>query len=920
MGRQHELEVLGELTGFAAPGTAVIVRGSSGIGKSALLRRVLRKARADGHLVLCATGDSLDTGTEFGVVHQLFEHAADEELDEHVTAAVADHDAPYRAVAALGRSDRRVVLAVDDLQWADTASVLWLGRLLRRLDGLRITVIATMGPGQKDCDNHEIGALLPLFRHRIWLSPLGEAEVGELARAIFGTEPEPGFVTACRTATGGVPALLHALLRSIRTHGAAPRADTAADLARHVPAEVGRTVHATLRGAGPDVGTTAVAAAVLTGPPGPDADLRGECLVPAAALLAHATGMPGPTVEDGLHTLVGAGLMALVDGGIAFTCPVLAVAIANEVLPSRRLELHARAARFLIDEGAAWDVVMPHLLNGPLGQDWTVDALLRAADDAEARGDRGAALACLRRALREPLPERVRAQVLVSVGEVELTRCVPTAVNSLRRSLDLATAPGERAAAARSLAAALFTLDRYSEGIEVLRQVGERIRPASPLDALRLEIDLVYAQLGRTCTAAAGMPRLMAMDLAEAAGTRVQRPLAALLSFRSIMDGGSPEEAISYAQQALAEGVCPQDDESYVYSAAVLALAVAGRSDLAFTRVDACLEAVRERSSALSYAYTSTLRAGVYYRLGNVRGCEADARAAVETLRGVGAGPTTSHSVAMLTDALVKLGRTDEAEQLLVEHGLNGRLNRHWTNDFTALVRGRLRMAQGRVREGLADFLHAGDRARTRRMAGPAVLPWRSEAALAHAALGEKQQALALAEEEVSLAQAWGVPEFRGIALRVLGVVQGGSAGIDLLSEAIGLLEPSTARYSYAQALADCGALTRQNGGSSSARGLLRQAVSVAQQCGAMLVAESAQEELRASGFRPDSPVADAHGAGTLTRSELRVAELAAEGLTNKEIAARLFVGLRTVEVHLSKAYHKLGISGRAGLAEALSG
>lgn len=73
-------------------------------------------------------------------------------------------------------------------------------------------------------------------------------------------------MTACRTATGGVPALLHALLRSIRTHGAAPRADTAADLARHVPAEVGRTVHATLRGAGPDVGTTAVAAAVLTGP------------------------------------------------------------------------------------------------------------------------------------------------------------------------------------------------------------------------------------------------------------------------------------------------------------------------------------------------------------------------------------------------------------------------------------------------------------------------------------------------------------------------------------------------------------------------------------------------------------------------------------------------------------------------------
>lgn len=883
----------------------MIVRGGSGVGKSALLRRVLSRARADGHLVLCATADSLDTPADFGVVHQLLENVAGEQLDETVQAAIADVEAPYRAAAALTRAGRRVVLGIDDLQWADTASVAWLGRLLRRLDGLRLTVVTTMGPEVPSGDEHSIGTLLPLFRHRIWLTPLGDTEVGELAEAVLGTEPEADFVTACRTATGGIPALLHALLRSIRAHGAPPDADTGGDLARYVPAEVGRTLQARLRACGPDAVATAEVAAVLAGSPAPTADL-----------IACAAGVPQPAVEDSLHALTAAGLMVPAAGGTAFSCPVLSVAIANEVLPSRRQELHARAARYLIGQGAAWDSVVPHLLNAPLGQEWAIDALLRAADEAMARGDRAAALGCLRRALREPLPDPVRAQALASLGEAELARCVPSAVHSLRRSLDLATAPGEQAAAARSLSAALFTLDRYPEGVDVLGHVSERIRAVGRVDALRLEIDLVYARLSRTSTAASAMPRLMAMDLAEAEGTPVQRPLAALLSLRSIMDGGNPADAVAYAQQAMSGGVCPADDESFVYTAPVLALAAAGRSDLALAHVDATMDAVRAGGSALRSAYLSTLRAGVNYRVGNVAGCEADARAAVESLRGVGAGPTTSHSVAMRTDALVKQGRIEEAEQLLADHGLMGRLNPHWANDFTALVRGRLRMVQGRAREGLADFLHAGARARTRRMAGPAVLPWRSEAALAYASLGEQEEASALVEEELTLARAWGVPEVTGVALRARGVITGGSAGADMLRESVRLLEPSTARFSYAQALADYGALVRQNGLPSEARSVLQQAVSVAKQCGAIAVEGFAQEELRAAGYRAESRAS--HGLEALTRSERRVADLAAEGMTNKEIAARLFVGLRTVEVHLSNAYHKLGISGRAGLAEAL--
>ncbi|WP_160159204.1 helix-turn-helix transcriptional regulator [Streptomyces sp. SLBN-118] len=92
--------------------------------------------------------------------------------------------------------------------------------------------------------------------------------------------------------------------------------------------------------------------------------------------------------------------------------------------------------------------------------------------------------------------------------------------------------------------------------------------------------------------------------------------------------------------------------------------------------------------------------------------------------------------------------------------------------------------------------------------------------------------------------------------------------------------------------------------------------MSLAHACNAGVVAEGALRELRALGDRPRTRTF--HGVDALTPTERRVADLAAGGMTNREIAQHLFVGLRTVEIHLTHVYGKLGIKGRQGLAEAL--
>jgi DNA-binding CsgD family transcriptional regulator len=152
----------------------------------------------------------------------------------------------------------------------------------------------------------------------------------------------------------------------------------------------------------------------------------------------------------------------------------------------------------------------------------------------------------------------------------------------------------------------------------------------------------------------------------------------------------------------------------------------------------------------------------------------------------------------------------------------------------------------------------------------------------------------------------------------VTGLTHAGDAAIALLEESVAVLRGSPAQLERGHALCELGAALRRSGHRTAARGPLAEALDLAAHCGARALAVRAREELKSLGARPRNEWRT--GVEALTPRELRVARLAAEGRTNREIAQALYVTPKTVEGHLARVYGKLGISGRGQLAQGLEG
>jgi DNA-binding CsgD family transcriptional regulator len=194
----------------------------------------------------------------------------------------------------------------------------------------------------------------------------------------------------------------------------------------------------------------------------------------------------------------------------------------------------------------------------------------------------------------------------------------------------------------------------------------------------------------------------------------------------------------------------------------------------------------------------------------------------------------------------------------------------------------------------------------------------RSGVALALLRLGDRAGARAAAAAELRDARAFGGLRALGIALRVAGLAEGDQAGMPLLEESVAVLRRSPALLQRAHSLTELGAALRRTGQRAAAREPLGEALELAARCGARPLAARAREELLATGARPRREWRS--GVDALTPSEMRVARLAAEGRSNREIAQTLYVTLKTVEGHLARAYDKLDVAGRAELSQGLEG
>ena len=254
----------------------------------------------------------------------------------------------------------------------------------------------------------------------------------------------------------------------------------------------------------------------------------------------------------------------------------------------------------------------------------------------------------------------------------------------------------------------------------------------------------------------------------------------------------------------------------------------------------------------------------------------------------------------------------DDSERLAP--GLAGSCVEAWA----LMGRSRLELERGDPAAAIDCAIRCGSLMASLYAENPAVADWRSRAALAAANLGDGPRARELWEEELSLARTFGSARAVGIALRTGGVVEDGDKGIALLREAVSTLEASPALLERARALVDLGTALRRARHPREAREPLRRGLDLATACGAAGLAGRARDELLATGARPRREAI--HGPGALTPRELRVAQLAAQGLGNREIAQALFITRKTVESHLRSVFRKLGIGARAELPAALRG
>jgi DNA-binding CsgD family transcriptional regulator len=331
------------------------------------------------------------------------------------------------------------------------------------------------------------------------------------------------------------------------------------------------------------------------------------------------------------------------------------------------------------------------------------------------------------------------------------------------------------------------------------------------------------------------------------------------------------------------------------------------------------LDDARRSGSLPRFISTAIARSDCAFRAGALADAEADARDALEAARLYGHHFWLPGAVAALINPLVEHGRFDEAEGVLDDtrveerHGDSSALG--WVGMLLP-ARGRLRAVQGRLREGLADLLACGERYESAANRSPTLWAWRSEAALALAALGDSDRARELAAEEVRLARLLAAPRALGVALRAAGLVAGGTDGLDELRESVAVLAGSAATLEHARALVDLGSALRRAGRRADARPPLREGLELAVGCGADLLVERARDELLATGAHPRRD--RLRGPDALTPSERRVAKMASEGRSNPEIAQALFLTRRTVETHLTHVYQKLGIRSRGELAAAL--
>ncbi len=930
LGRESELATLNALLADARSGEGrlAIIEGGAGIGKTRLIAEARTSAAAHGFAVLMARAGELERDFAFGVVRQLFEPvlaggSAEERAD--LLSGAAGLAAPLFDRDVLGRPDgdradvafhtlhglywltaniaqpRPVVLAVDDVHWSDDPSLRWLNYLARRLEGLPVLVLLASRPLPPESGSEAlIEPLAGLADAVLRLVPLRGSAIEALVAQVLSTEPDQAFVAALEEASGGNPLFLRTMLDEASRTRLTPTATNAAGLAELGSDAVSRGINVRLAHLSVSARRLAQAASIL----GDGTQLR------LAAMLSDLDTAAALTAST---DLVRADVLRQ-ENPVEFAHPIVRSAVYGSIPAGQRMQGQRRAAGLLVQAGSVPERAATYLmLNPPDDDPFVVDVLREAAQRSVAQGAPEAAVEYLQRALQEPPPGSERSKVLRELGVAE-TRIfkAEAAVQHLRQAMaesgDVTQSPALVLEYTHALT--LLALEA-TETVALLETLSDQVRDDPPLHE-RVAARLMIA--GHYEPDLYPLVRKQWDSLRDEPTRRLSAaPLLAVGAVEEARRGIDRDRAIELARRALHGQVTDSADALYGLNA-LYTLILAGRRDLALPAFAQAVERSRRSGDRFATAFMHLFRGRLHAECGDLFAAEDDL-AAPEVLAMPDVPALLTLRASILTAALSQRGRLDEARRLLSDLP---RPTVHLGHRVYLLsAQGRVDLEAGDAGAALSSFTEAGDIAHVLGIENPAVEPWRSGAALALHRLDRQAEARAQAAFELELSRRWGAPRPIGISLRALGLIEGGTRGEQLLREAVGVLTASPARLELAHALVDLGAALRRGNNRREARERLRAGIDLAHACGASALVDRANDELAATGAQRRT--VRYPGVANLTASERRVARMAAAGASNRDIAQELFITVKTVEMHLGRAYRKLDITSRAQLAGALA-
>ncbi|MFJ5110272.1 AAA family ATPase [Streptomyces sp. NPDC088551] len=879
----------------------VTLTGRPGHAQNALLRWAARRARDGGLSVLHAQAAPAERDVRYGVIAQLMTSPTGQAECGPAGGSLRElmghrHPDPLPGLDATLHSAQEMptLVAIEDTQWLDPASLRWLHALVRRLTPDTPVAVLASGSGVSAKGRDWLGLLptSPVPAKQLVLRGLTENAVATVVETVCGTPGDQRFTATVAAATEGNPAVLRDVLGQFTDQGHEPVAARLPELRTITAAVVGDHATRALHGL-PAEAVALLRALAVCG------ELLSFPLVRALAGLRPVRGQE-------LHVMLEAAGLT-VSGGTKTQVrhPTVKARVLEDMATGERAQLYSRAAELA---HRAWandeDVAQILLRTPPLGAPWVVSTLRDSFAAALRTEDHGRAAAYLSRALREPLEPRERARLTLELAAAEamsaplagdrrlgeLVRAGSGAPEGLRaRAVDLGLARGDSDWARRAAAEALCDV-----------RPGER-------DSLIALFWLADESRDDTEPMVPEVPALPERPSSPAqSGAR---------AWRLAVRGEDLETTRKLARAALTgDGsgtplVLPR-------LAACRALILTDDHEEARAELDALLTAARHGHNRAATARILTLRAELSLRAGRFDAVERDVETAERALPMSSRHPLIAPSLtALRIVTAVEAGRQGYARSLAAAPTRPGAEE---SVAWSALLFARARVAavDGRWTEAMELAKESGRRLLRRQWSNPALLYWRPQAAAACYALGDREEAERLSQEELRLSRRWGSASAVGLAELWTARMPGADGRpVVRAREAVRVLRDSPARLSYAWALVRLASCELEDGDSRAAALSLSQLSTFTTACPQGRLA-TAVRGLTERLERPAGPVPPAlpREWTTLSEAEQRTATFAGRGHGNREIAELLSVSRRTVELRLSNTYRKLRITGREEL------